>query len=325
MRIASVAKAFSGAVALQLGPRRTARSRRHDRPAPADAAGGVGRGGQCRQLLNHTSGVPDYTRSPTGFVEAVQDRPAGLRLAGRDHHRLGARATSSSSRPGAEYEYSNTDNIVVGLMAEDGHRQARTRRLLREHRLRAAAACAHTSLPARLPRCREPFIHGYVVEAARGARGRQRRLLSPSGAWASGAIVSTPAGPQHASSAATSAQRLFPAPLQRRQLRLRDRRRVRARRARARTRPAWPSSATGPGAAPCYGHTGNFPGYVQCAAATRRRPAGGHHVAQHPGADGQAARPAARHADDRVSARCCARLIAPRLEHPQAGPQIVPR
>jgi D-alanyl-D-alanine carboxypeptidase len=91
--------------------------------------------------------------------------------------------------------------------------------------------------------------------------------LSPSGAWASGAIVSTPRD-LNTFIRGYLAARLFPGSLQRQQLRF-----VRG----------GQSSPPGPGrnsaglaifryrtrCGTVYGHTGNFPGYVQFAAATR--------------------------------------------------------
>src|SRR4051812_15546902 len=76
MRIASVAKAFSGAVALRLV--RDGRLRLDDTIGrwlahlPA-AWAGVTR----RQLLDHTSGMPDYTRSK-GFAGQLRTNPRGF-------------------------------------------------------------------------------------------------------------------------------------------------------------------------------------------------------------------------------------------------------
>jgi len=68
-----------------------------------------------RQLLNHTSGLPDYTQSP-GFWKQFESDPSGFvssrKIVGWVAHE------PLVFRPGSRYEYSNTDNIVVGLMAE---------------------------------------------------------------------------------------------------------------------------------------------------------------------------------------------------------------
>ena len=93
-----------------------------------------------------------------------------------------------------------------------------------------------------------------------------RTFLSPSGAWASGAIVSTPAD-LNGFIRADLGLRFFGAAQQREQMRFVPRRRV---------EPAGPGRNSAGLAlfryrtrcGTVYGHTGNFPGYVQCAAAT---------------------------------------------------------
>ncbi|MEV3993419.1 serine hydrolase domain-containing protein [Streptomyces sp. NPDC049837] len=183
MRIASVSKAYSGAVALQLVDRDELRlgdtigKRLPWLPAAWHKV-------TLRHLLQHTSGLPDYTEDrdflelftadprrefdPRGLLDFVADEPLLF-------------------KPGSRYRYGNSDNIVVALMAE-----AATGRpyeeLLRRLVFRPLGL-HHTSLPRghRLPR---PYIHGYVVEP----RGLDDVSDSVSGSavWASGGIVSTP-------------------------------------------------------------------------------------------------------------------------------------
>jgi D-alanyl-D-alanine carboxypeptidase len=166
-------------------------------------------------------------------------------------------------RPGSGYEYSNTDNIVVGLMAEQvsGTPYAR----LLEQIVFEPLGLRRTSFPSR-PALPRPFIHGYLIVDDMGATEDVSTLLSPSGAWASGAIVSTPRNLNTFIGAYLG--RLVPAALQREQLRF---------------VPGGKSSPPGPGrnaaglavfryrtkCGTVYGHTGNFPGYVQFAAASR--------------------------------------------------------
>lgn len=68
-----------------------------------------------RQLLQHTSGLPDYTTDP-GFVEILRADP---------RHVFDPRTLLDFVAdepllfvPGSLYEYSNSDNIAVALMAE---------------------------------------------------------------------------------------------------------------------------------------------------------------------------------------------------------------
>jgi D-alanyl-D-alanine carboxypeptidase len=259
MRIASVAKAFSGAVALKLVARRkldlddTIGERLPSLPSAWSAV-------TLRQLLNHTSGLPDYTESD-GFMDQFMDDPGAFVSPSTI---IGWVADEELRfTPGTQYRYSNTDNIVVGLMAEEVTGRSYGR-LLREIvyeplRLRQTSFPISTPLPT-------PFIHGYVVEPG-VAPVDVSTLLNPSGAWASGAIVSTPKD-LNAFIRGYLRARLFPAWLQRAQLRFVS---------------GGESSPPGPGqnsaglavfryrtrCGNVYGHTGNFPGYVQFAAATR--------------------------------------------------------
>ena len=126
-----------------------------------------------------------------------------------------------------------------------------------------------------------PFIHGYAV--APGAKPTDvSTFLSPSGAWASGGIVSTPAD-LNKFMRDYLARTFFGSAQQRAQMRF----------------FAGSSSPPGPGTnsaglaifryrtrcGTVYGHTGNFPGYTQFAAATRNGKRVGDDLAQHPGAD----------------------------------------
>ncbi|MFC9730060.1 serine hydrolase domain-containing protein [Streptomyces roseolus] len=258
MRIASVAKAFSGAVSLALV----------DRGALAldDTLGKRlphlpedWHGVTLRQLLQHTSGLPDFSRSAR-FQAIVRADP---------RHRFDSRrllefvaGEDLAFPPGSRYAYSNSDNIAVALMAE----QATGRRyedLLRELVYRPLDL-RDTSLPAgfRLPR---PFLHGYDTTPGEPPEDVSE-AISASGAWASGGIVSTPAdlntfiggyaGPALLSPPTRHAQyRFVPGESQ----------------------PAGPGeNAAGLAlfryetrCGTVFGHTGNTPGYTQFAAATR--------------------------------------------------------
>ena len=185
MRIASVAKAFSGAVSLSLVDRHVLRL--HDtigrRLARLPKAW---HGVTLRQLLDHTSGLPDYS-----------DDPRFRQILGADphhrfdpHHLLDFVADKPLLfRPGSRYHYSNSDNIAVALMAESATGTP-YEQLLRElvHR---PLGLRHTSLPLgyRMPR---PYLHGYFV-APPAPPEDVSEFFSASASWASGGIVSTPA------------------------------------------------------------------------------------------------------------------------------------
>jgi D-alanyl-D-alanine carboxypeptidase len=258
MRIASVAKAFSGAVALNLV--RAGRLGLDDTIA-ARLPGMPASWGQVtvRQMLNHTSGLPDYTRSKA-FAEQAKKDPRGYVSP------IGiidwVRSEPLEFAPGSRYEYSNTDNIVVGLIAEQVTGQAYGTTL--EQVVFGPAKLRQTSFPTK-PALPKPFIHGYVAEPGEKPTDVST-FLSPSGAWASGAIVSTPRD-LNAFIRAYLGLRFFSAAEQREQMQF---------------VPGGESSPPGPGknsaglalfryetrCGTVYGHTGNFPGYVQWAAAT---------------------------------------------------------
>ena len=183
MRIASVAKAFSGAVALRLVDRGslhlddTIASRLPRLPA---AWGAV----TLRELLQHTSGLPDYSGA-NSFIQLVKEDPRRR----FDSRRLLSFVADRPLlfAPGSRYQYSNSDNIAVALMAEaaTGCRYEDLLKSLVTDRL----GLSQTSLPSgfELPK---PFMHGYVVPPV-GVPEDVSTALGASGAWASGGIVST--------------------------------------------------------------------------------------------------------------------------------------
>jgi D-alanyl-D-alanine carboxypeptidase len=258
MRIASVAKAYSGAVVLHLvgqgliGLNDTIAQRLPSLPA---AWGAV----TIRQMLDHTSGLPDYTKSD-GFKEQADKDPAGFVAPSTIISWVQSKRLNFT--PGSSYEYSNTDNIVLGLIAEavtgESYGTLLQRIVFGPAKLRQTTLPTDVALPA-------PFIHGYVVSP--GSKPIDvSTFLSPSGAWASGGIVSTPAD-LNRFMRNYLARTFFGSAEQRAQMQF----------------VAGSSSPPGPGTnsaglaifryrtrcGTVYGHTGNFPGYTQFAAATR--------------------------------------------------------
>ena len=161
MRLASVAKAFNGAVALRLvGDRRlslndTLGKLRPDLPA---AWHGVTRppAAQPHQRAARLHEVPAVLR-PAGA------RPGRLRGSPSEIVSWVARDPLDFP-PGARYGYSNTDNVVIGLIAErvTGRSYASLLRsfVFRRLRLNATSFPSGTALPG-------PFIHGYSAGGRR--------------------------------------------------------------------------------------------------------------------------------------------------------------
>jgi D-alanyl-D-alanine carboxypeptidase len=257
-RLASFSKAFNGAVALGLVSR--GRLRLTDTigrwlPALPRAWHRV----TLREMLQHRSGLPDYTsskalarrlaRAPRGFIPPRQ-------LLRYVWHR------PLQFRPGSRYEYDNSDNTAVALMARAA--AGRSYRGLLRSLVYRPAGLRQTSLPAgfRLPR---PYLHGYALQPGHPAEDVSE-VLSPSSAWAAGGLVSSPADTNRFIRAYLE-PRFFSRPVQAAQLRF----------------VTGNSFPPGPGAnaaglaifryqtrcGTMYGHTGNFLGYTQLGAASR--------------------------------------------------------
>jgi D-alanyl-D-alanine carboxypeptidase len=257
MRIASVAKAFSGAAALSLvddGELALSDKIRTHLPWLPAAWGEV----TLAEALHHTSGLPDYSQAkafqeffagnlhaylrPRALVEFVSAEPLGF-------------------RPGSAYEYSNTDNIVVGLIAAEV--SGTTYSQVLRKRVLDPLAMPRTTLPTgfRLP---APHVHGYVLSPPDPPTD-VTTLLSMSGAWASGGIQST-AADLNRFIRGYIGRALFDRATQLQQFRF----------VKGHSEPPGPgvnSAGLGvfryrTGCGTVYGHTGNLPGYTQFAAAT---------------------------------------------------------
>ena len=187
MRIASTAKAFSGAVALSLVSK--GRLSLDDTigerlPNLPDAWSEV----TLRQLLNHTSGLPDFSESEA-FRAAVGERlgqpdPPAKLLA----YAYGLNKKKLLFTPGTEYRYSNSDNIAVALMVEDATGDAYEDQL--KKRVYRPLGLSRTSLPGG-PELQKPYIHGY--DLSEEPPEDVSELIAAGWAWASGGVVSTPA------------------------------------------------------------------------------------------------------------------------------------
>jgi D-alanyl-D-alanine carboxypeptidase len=178
-RIASVSKAFSGAVALTLvarGRLRLADTIGKRLPTLPKAWHGV----TLAQALHHTSGLPDYTRS-SGFVKQFQAQ----RLAPVQPETLLSWVAGEKLLfpPDSQYRYSNTDNIVVALFAQQASGLSYERVL---HSLVLdPLGLRGTSMPLgyRMP---TPYVHGY------SGKSDDSEVVNPTLAWASGGLISTP-------------------------------------------------------------------------------------------------------------------------------------
>jgi D-alanyl-D-alanine carboxypeptidase len=258
MRLASVAKAFSGAAAVsavadgKLSLDDTIGKVLPGQPAAwADVTVG--------QLLQHTSGVPDFSKSPT-FQEAVGK---SLATAPPPEQLVSYVAGEPLAfTPGSRYQYSNSDNILIGLMvaAVDGRPYEESLAA----RVYAPLGLTGTSLPAgvELP---APYTHGYDPDPPNAAEDLSE-VIAAGWSWASGGVVSTPQDANAFVRGYASGKLTNPA-TQKQQFSFRK----------------GSSEPPGPGVnaaglavfryrtrcGTVYGHTGNTPGYTQFIASTR--------------------------------------------------------
>ncbi|RKT19720.1 D-alanyl-D-alanine carboxypeptidase [Streptomyces sp. 1114.5] len=142
-----------------------------------------------RQLLDHTSGVADYTQDP-----AFDDRRPEWLDGGRFRH-YGlkdlvdiSRRYPPAFRPGADWQYSNTNYVLIGMIIEKltgrSWNEEVTRRIIRPLGLTS------TWMPADSPVVPGPHAHGYEKTDTGPV---DVTLLNPSMAGSSGAGISTTA------------------------------------------------------------------------------------------------------------------------------------
>jgi D-alanyl-D-alanine carboxypeptidase len=258
MRQASTSKAFSGAVALSLVSKGalslddTIGKRVPELPTSWHLI-------TLRQLLNHTSGLPNFTTDqdflaalvanpknpppPEELLSYVEDEPLNF-------------------EPGTSYEYSNSDNIVVGLMVQDATGESYERQL--KEQVLGPLGLENTSLP-RGANLRKPFIHGYDNDPSQNPPDDLSEVLASGWFWAAGGMVSTP------SDFNTFVRGYVGSELFDLQTRVKQRRVV----------EGGSSDPPGPGknsaglgifryetrCGTVWGHTGNYPGYTQFMAA----------------------------------------------------------
>lgn len=257
MRIASMAKAYSGAVTLSLasaGQLRVDETIGERLPGVLPLANPVTLG----QVLQHTGGLPDYIRTKAFIKQFLKDPAAYMSpLQLIDF----VKRDPLEFTPGSRYHYSDTDNIVAGLMAEAA--TGRSYEELLASVIYDPLGLHQTSLP-RTTAMPKPYLHGYDIVPGK-APADVSKVINPAGAWASGGIVSTPREVGRFFRAYVRGQ-FFDATIRGEQMRFRK----------------GSSSPPGPGrnsagmavfryqtrCGTVYGHTGSFPGYRLFAASS---------------------------------------------------------
>ncbi|WP_309113563.1 serine hydrolase domain-containing protein [Saccharothrix sp.] len=248
-RVGSITKTFVSTVVLQLvGEGRVAL----DEPVGTYLPGLVPDGITVRHVLQHTSGLHNYTESvaldPAGFER--------IRFKHWEPRELVALATAKplDFPPGTSWNYSNTNYVVAGLLIEEvtgrPYGEAVEKRILRPLGLRS------TSVPGDRVGIPGPHAHGYYRVDGKDVDVTR---LNPSVAYAAGEMISTTADLDRFVDALLDGRVLAPAQLA--EL--------------TKTTPV--SSEYGLGLEvselPCgvtvYGHSGGIPGYSSFLGSTR--------------------------------------------------------
>ena len=192
IRVASVAKAFSGATALALVAHHvvslddTIGRWLPGLPKPWDPV-------TLGELLHHTSGIPDFSGCST-FLDSLraslQNPPPPEELLSYVEEPPCYNADKPLVfTPGSMYEYSNSDNVIVALMIQAATGQSYSEVLSQE--VSQPLGLSQTTLPssALMP---EPYIHGYTPDSPNASEDVSQ-LVAAGWSWASGGVVSTPA------------------------------------------------------------------------------------------------------------------------------------
>lgn len=184
LRAGSITKTFTAALVLKLAERDTLSL---DDPLPTwgiefEGAESI----SLRQLLNHTSGLPDYQHNPA-FAETLRDDPDRA-WTPRELVDLSLELERAAA-PGERHVYANTNYVLAGLVVEaatgQSYAEALRELVLEPHDL------AHTYVEGAEP-WSDPMALGYLAPPE-GEREATEGFYHASGVWSAGAIVTTPA------------------------------------------------------------------------------------------------------------------------------------
>ena len=139
-----------------------------------------------RQLLQHTSGLPDFDETLFGTTDVFQYR----------HHYVTPRDVLDSAlskpaqfEPGAQWKYTNTNYIVLGMLIERVSQRPVGEQI--DERIVKKLGLSHTYFPAPgEEKIRGTHPQGYHLSA--GGKLKDITEMDPAWGWAAGAMVSTP-------------------------------------------------------------------------------------------------------------------------------------
>ncbi|WP_433360534.1 serine hydrolase domain-containing protein [Actinoplanes sp. CA-142083] len=191
-RMGSNTKTFVSVVVLQLaGEGKLSLDDSVDRwlPGVVTGNGNDGRRITVRQLLQHTSGIWNYTND----IEALGSYEAYLahRFDHYDARDLVMLAMKHSPEfaPGTAWDYSNTNYVLAGMIVE--RVTGRTWAAEVRDRILRPLGLRHTSAPGDRPSVPDPHAHGYQ-QWAPGGELTDTTVFNPSVADAAGSLITTP-------------------------------------------------------------------------------------------------------------------------------------
>ena len=138
-----------------------------------------------RQLLQHTSGLPEIMLGMPDFFAMRNDY-----LSPRDVLDM-ALARPAQFAPGAKFTYTNTNYIVLGLLAERVGKRPVAEQI--EAKIIKPLGLKHTYMPGPGEKAfRGKHPHGYHTRDNKPGKLEDITEADPSWAWAAGSMISTP-------------------------------------------------------------------------------------------------------------------------------------
>jgi D-alanyl-D-alanine carboxypeptidase len=199
-RIGSFTKPFVAATVLQLvGERKLSLDDKVERflPGLIRGKGNDGRKITVRQLLQHTSGLPEYTDAMTSLGTVEGFRKTRLRTWTSPELVGLAMQFPPAFAPGAKWGYSNTNYVAASMIIEKVTRHTWQQEVRK--RIVKPLGLRNTYLPGTTPTIPRPHAVGYQRFPGEGATMENPRygepidatLLNPSLAGAAGEMIST--------------------------------------------------------------------------------------------------------------------------------------
>src|SRR5919199_491340 len=139
-----------------------------------------------RQMANMTSGIASYTFNEQ-FQEELFSRPERV-WKPQELAQIGIE-DSPAFDPGTEFQYSNTNTVLLGLVLEQVSGKL-IGDLYRE-RIIEPLGLQQTSFPNADPALPDPHLHGYTLQGQSDGEPVDATDWNPSWGWTAGAMIST--------------------------------------------------------------------------------------------------------------------------------------